>query len=65
MPKTVVTSEEKIFKEMLSKKKTLILKTLYNKGGEGVIKVEINDKNSLRKFKESVENRSYHHKSRG
>ena len=54
MPKTVVTSDEKIFKEKLSKKKTLILKTLYNKGGEGVIKVEINDKNSLRKFKELI-----------
>ena len=33
------------------KKKTLILKTLYNKGGEGVIKVEKNDKKSLSKFK--------------
>ena len=54
MPKTLVTSDEKIFKEILSKKKTLILKTLYNKGGEGVIKVEKNDKNSLSKFKELI-----------
>ena len=54
MPKTLVTSDEKIFKETLSKKKTLILKTLYNKGGEGVIKVEKNDKNSLSKFKELI-----------
>ncbi len=54
MPKTLVTSDEKIFKEKLSKKKTLILKTLYNKGGEGVIKVENNDINSLRKFKELI-----------
>lgn len=54
MPKTVVTSDEKIFKEKLSKKKTLILKTLYNKGGEGVIKVENNEKNSLGKFKELI-----------
>ncbi len=54
MPKTLVTSDEKIFKETLSKKKILILKTLYNKGGEGVIKVEKNDKNSLSKFKELI-----------
>ena len=54
MPKTLVTSDEKIFKEKLSKKKILILKTLYNKGGEGVIKVENNDINSLRKFKELI-----------
>ena len=54
MPKTLVTSDEKIFKDTLSKKKTLILKTLYNKGGEGVIKVEKNDKNSLSKFKELI-----------
>ena len=52
MPKTLITSDEKVFKETLSKKKTLILKTLYNKGGEGVIRVEKNDKNSLSKFKE-------------
>lgn len=54
MPKTLVTSDEKIFKETLSKKKTLILKTLYNKGGEGVIKVEKNDKKSLIKFKQLI-----------
>ena len=54
MPKTLVTSDEKTFKETLLKKKTLILKTLYNKGGEGVIKVEKNDKNSLSKFKELI-----------
>jgi len=54
MPKTLVTSDEKIFKETLSKKKILILKTLYNKGGEGVIKVEKNDKKSLSKFKELI-----------
>ena len=54
MPRTLVTSDEKIFKETLSKKKTLILKTLYNKGGEGVVKVEKNDKNSLSKFKKLI-----------
>ena len=55
MPKTLITSDEKIFKDTLSKKKILILKTLYNKGGEGVVKVEKNDKNSLKKFKELID----------
>ncbi len=52
MPKTLVTSDEKIFKETLSSKKILILKTLFNKGGEGVVKVEKSEKNALKKFKE-------------
>ena len=52
MPNTLVTSEEKIFKEILSKKKILILKTLYNKGGEGVVKVEKKDNDALKKFKQ-------------
>ena len=55
MPKTLITSDEKIFKDTLSRKKILILKTLYNKGGEGVVKVEKKDKNSLKKFKELIE----------
>ena len=55
MPKTLVTSDEKIFKDTLSRKKILILKTLYNKGGEGVVKVEKKDKNSLKRFKELIE----------
>ena len=55
MPKTLVTSDEKIFKDTLSRKKILILKTLYNKGGEGVVKVEKKEKNSLKRFKELIE----------
>ena len=55
MPKTLITSDEKIFKDTLSLKKILILKTLYNKGGEGVVKVEKKDKNSLKRFKELIE----------
>ena len=55
MPKTLITSDEKIFKDTLSRKKILILKTLYNKGGEGVVKVEKKDKNSLKKFKGLIE----------
>ncbi len=56
MPKTLITSDEKVFKEALANKQILILKTLYNKGGEGVIKVEKKDKNSLKKFKELIDN---------
>ena len=55
MPKTLITSDEKIFKDTLSRKKILILKTLYNKGGEGVVKVEKKDKNSLKRFKDLIE----------
>ena len=54
MPKTLITSDEKIFKDTLSLKKILILKTLYNKGGEGVVKVEKKDKNPLKRFKELI-----------
>ena len=54
MPKTLITSDEKIFKDTLSRKKILILKTLFNKGGEGVVKVEKNDKNPLKRFKELI-----------
>lgn len=55
MPKTLITSDEKIFKKKLSEKNILILKTLYNKGGEGVVKVDKkNDKKSLSKFKELI-----------
>ena len=48
MPKTLVTSNENIFQKMLSKNKDIILKTLYNKGGEGVVKVSKSDKNALK-----------------
>ena len=37
---------------MLSKNKDIILKTLYNKGGEGVVKVSKSDKNALKIFRE-------------
>ncbi len=52
MPKTLVTSNENIFQKMLSKNKDIILKTLYNKGGEGVVKVSKSDKNALKIFRE-------------
>ena len=53
MPKTVVTSDEKIFKEKLSKKKTLILKTLYNKEAKVLSKLKTMRK-TLGKFKELI-----------
>ena len=50
MPHTLVTSDERVFKEYLLKNNFLILKTLYNKGGEGVVKVSKNERNALKKF---------------
>ena len=55
MPKTLITSEEKVFKESLSKNSSLIIKTLYNKGGEGVTKVLKKDKNAISKFRDLKE----------
>ena len=52
MPRTLITSDETVFKEFISKNNYLILKTLYNKGGEGVIKVSKKDKNAVEKFRD-------------
>jgi len=55
MPKTVITSDLDVFNELLSKYNNLVLKTLYNKGGEGVIKVSSLDKDANRQFLELKE----------
>ena len=52
MPKTVITSDVNVFSKLLSKHDNLVLKTLYNKGGEGVIKVSGLDKEPNRIFLE-------------
>ncbi len=44
MPKTYFTENEDFFLRILEKHKVLILKTLYNKGGEGIKKVNFADK---------------------
>ena len=51
MPKSLVTENEMIFLKMLRKHKHLVIKTLYNKGGEGVVKVsEQNEKKAIKAF---------------
>ena len=53
MPKSCVTEDEEIFLKMLQKYKRLVVKTLYNKGGEGVVKVS--DENKKKAINEFVE----------
>ena len=53
MPKSCVTEDEEIFLKMLHKYKRLVVKTLYNKGGEGVVKVsDQNKKKAINEFLE-------------
>ena len=53
MPKSCVTEDEEIFLKMLHKYKRLVVKTLYNKGGEGVVKVSNeNKKKAINEFVE-------------
>ena len=53
MPKSCVTEDEEIFLKMLQKYKRLVVKTLYNKGGEGVVKVsDENKKKAINEFLE-------------
>lgn len=56
MPKTVITSDVNVFSKLLSKHNNLVLKTLYNKGGEGVIKVSNIDKDPNHSFLELKDN---------
>ena len=52
MPKTCITSNEKTFIKILSELKIVVIKTLFNKGGEGVFKVsDLNKNDSLKHFK--------------
>ena len=53
MPKSCITEDEEIFLKMLQKYKRLVVKTLYNKGGEGVVKVS--DENKKKAINEFVE----------
>ena len=41
MPKNCITQSKEVFLRMLKKHRKLVLKTLFNKGGEGVVKVQI------------------------
>ena len=40
MPKNCITQSKEVFLRMLKKHRKLVLKTLFNKGGEGVVKVQ-------------------------
>ena len=41
MPQTFITGNLNSFKDLLKKYKRVVIKTLYNKGGEGIEKVDI------------------------
>ena len=51
MPYTIVTCRIDVFKEMLNRQKSVILKPLYNKGGEGISKINLTDSNKEEIFK--------------
>ena len=53
MQKSIITEDEEIFLTMIHKYKRLVVKTLYNKGGEGVVKVS--DENKKKAINEFVE----------
>ena len=51
IPKSLVTEDEIVFLKMLRKHKCLVIKTLFNKGGEGVVKVSVeNEKKAIKEF---------------
>ena len=56
IPNSVISSDLKILSNMLDKYGTLVLKTLYNKGGEGVYKITSLDEKSKKLFKEITNN---------
>tara|TARA_B100000963_G_C22527356_1_gene625966 strand:- start:232 stop:1179 length:948 start_codon:yes stop_codon:yes gene_type:complete len=56
MPYSVISSDEEVFKEIQKEHGTLVLKTLYNKGGEGIYKVQNLNHKSLSLFREMTNN---------
>ena len=53
MPKNCITESKEVFLRMLKKHRKLVIKTLYNKGGEGVVKVQsIRQKDALKIFED-------------
>ncbi len=51
IPKTFITSNPSEFKRILNDLKIVVVKKLYNKGGEGVYKIRLDDSNALDIFK--------------
>ena len=54
MPYTIISSCVDVFNEALNKHESLIVKPLYNKGGEGIIKIDLQDVEASIKFTKIV-----------
>jgi len=56
MPKTMITADKRQFLKFLKKYKTVVIKPLYLKGGEGIEKVSCDKSNALRTFNTILRN---------
>tara|TARA_B100000886_G_scaffold291249_1_gene216759 strand:+ start:163 stop:1119 length:957 start_codon:yes stop_codon:yes gene_type:complete len=56
MPKTYITSDLEEFERMLISMKVVVIKKLFNKGGDGVFKIKKGDKNASEIFKKCSSN---------
>ena len=56
MPKTMITADKLQFLKFLKKYKTVVIKPLYLKGGEGIEKVSCDKSNALRTFNTILRN---------
>ena len=54
MPPTIITSDEARFMKMLEEFGTVVIKPLYCKGGEGISKINLNNKSTFNKFKNLI-----------
>ena len=54
MPRTMITSDKERFKKMLEEFRTVVIKPLYCKGGEGIHKVNLNQNSTFDKFKNLI-----------
>ncbi len=54
MPITLISSDEERFLKMLEEFRTVVIKPLYLKGGEGIHKIKYNQNNKLSKFKDLI-----------
>ena len=54
MPDTIITSDTKVLQKMLNKHKSVVVKPLYLKGGDGIIKLLKNQLNYKEKFESMV-----------
>ncbi len=50
-PATLISQDENEIKKYIKKNKNLIIKPLYEKGGKGIFKISLNDKNINKKIK--------------